>query len=300
MNQRDPEYDRFGPWVIEICDEDPPPPLFVPHLTRAETPLLAVKIPRRIARREAHPGMDLYDYVVSLYEDDMVVLQRVEREVIAREIPYRDISYVRLREELLRGTVHLGVPGQPYDLPYNTVSSDVMRRLVGIIRERYQGEREPVPIAPSSTEMSELSFYFERLLRSEQEGASAMQPLAAQADTPLGVIEESLARRILFGLVAKRLLESLHLSDGRELKVVDRGQPYAYRWQSTYGRAETWIPLANITAVDWDWGEDETGLVTVAVRTAAGDIDWVFTPNNATVARYRVFLTAALQATRRR
>ena len=22
MNQRDPEYDRFGPWVIEISDED--------------------------------------------------------------------------------------------------------------------------------------------------------------------------------------------------------------------------------------------------------------------------------------
>ena len=42
MNQRDPEYDRFGPWVIEIGDEDPPPPLFVPHLTRSEAPLLGL------------------------------------------------------------------------------------------------------------------------------------------------------------------------------------------------------------------------------------------------------------------
>ncbi len=37
-----PEYDRFGPWIIEISALDPPPPLFQPYLTRQETPLLDI------------------------------------------------------------------------------------------------------------------------------------------------------------------------------------------------------------------------------------------------------------------
>ena len=117
----------------------------------------------------------------------------------------------------------------------------------------------------------------------------------------MGALEESFLRRVLFGLVAKRLLESLHLSDGRELRVIDRGQSYAYRWQSVYGRAETWIPLANITAVDWDWGPDETATtpVTVTISTGDGDLSWIFTPNNATLGHYRRFHTAVGEVTRR-
>lgn len=300
MNKRDPEYDRFGPWVVEISDEDPPPPLFVPHLDRSEAPLLAVKIPRKISRREAHPGMDLYDYMVSLYEEDMVVLERIEHEVRVRTIRYRDVRHLSMREELLRGTVHLGVAAENYDLPFNTVSGDIMRRLVDIIRERYLPSADPLPVELEPVSATELSFYFERLLRDELAAGSGMQPVAAQADTAMGALEESPLRRLLFGLVAKRLLESLHLSDGRELRVIDRGQPYAYRWQSVYGRSETWLPLGNITEVDWDWGPDEaeSSPVHLIISTGAGDLSWILTPNNPTIGSYRRFLTAVGQVTR--
>jgi hypothetical protein len=300
MNQRDPEYDRFGPWVVEISDEDPPPPLFVPHLDRSEPPLLALKIPRKISRREAHPGMDLYDYMVSLYEEDMVVLERIEHDVRVRTIRYRDVQHLSMREELLRGTVHLGVAAEDYDLPFNTVSGDIMRRLVDIIRERYLPDADPLPVELEPISATELSFYFERLLRDELAADSGMQPVAVQADTAMGALEESPLRRFLFGLVAKRLLESLHLSDGRELRIIDRGQPYAYRWQSVYGHSETWIPLVDITDVDWDWGPDEaeSSPVTVTITTGAGHLSWILTPNNATIGSYRRFLTAVGQVTR--
>ena len=300
MNQRDPEYDRFGPWVVEIGDEDPAPPLFVPHLTRTEAPLLSLKIPRKISRREAHPGMDLYDYLVSLYEEDLVVLERVEREVSAHTIRYLDIKYLSLREELLRGNVHLGITGGHYDLPFNTVSGDIMRRLVDIVRGRYLPESEPLAIEIEPASAAELSFYFERLLRDEQADGSGMRPIATQANMGMGALEESTLRRLLFGIVAKRLLESLHLSDGRELRVIDRGQSFAYRWQTVYGRVETWMPLADITGSDWDWGPDEgaTSPVTLTIRTAAGDLEWVFTPNNSALGGYRRFLTEVSQVTR--
>ena len=57
MTMRDPEYDRFGPWIIEISEADPPPPLFRPYLTREETVLLSIKIPRKIDRRDAPPAL---------------------------------------------------------------------------------------------------------------------------------------------------------------------------------------------------------------------------------------------------
>lgn len=301
MSQRDPEYDRFGPWVIEISEEDPPPPLFLPHLTRPDTPLLSIKIPRKVSRREAHPGMDLYDYVVSLYEEDMVVLERVDRQVKARTIRYGDLEYLSLRNDLLRGTVHLASAEGHYDLPFNTVSGEIMRRLVDLVRARYLPTREPLAVEIEPFESSELSFYFERLLRDELAGDSGMRPVTAQADTALGALEESPWRRLLFGIVDKRLLESLHLTDGQELHVIDRGQDYAYRWQSTYGRRETWIPLSSISESDWDWGPDgaDAAPVTLTVRTGAGELRWVFTPNNATLGSYRRFLTTVSTATRR-
>ncbi len=242
MSGRDQEYDRFGPWVIEISAADPAPRLFEPHLTRTDAPLLAVKIPRKIARREAHPGMDLYDYVVSLYEDDMLILRRADRAVQADTITYRDIQHLRVREDLLRGSVHLGLPEHPLELPYNTVSGDIMKRLVGLIRERYQVPGW-TPLQPSPGHpVGGLSFYFEGLLASMRAEGSAMRTLAAQADTALGSLKASRLQRALFGLVDKRLLESLHLTDGRELRVIDRGQPYVYRWQAVYGRSETCDP----------------------------------------------------------
>ena len=132
------EYDRFGPWAIEVSEQDPAPPLFVPYLTRPERPLLSVKIPRHLERRNARPGMDLYDYLVSLYDDELVVLRRVGREVSTDSCRLRDVQHLRVTRCLLRGNIHLGLPGRPHDLPYNTVSDDLMLRLVDLIRRRYQ------------------------------------------------------------------------------------------------------------------------------------------------------------------
>ncbi|RKX93863.1 MAG: hypothetical protein DRP59_01775 [Spirochaetes bacterium] len=59
------EYDRFGPCIVEISEEDPFPPLFLPYLKGDESSLFSIKIPRREERRNLEPGMNLYDYVLS-------------------------------------------------------------------------------------------------------------------------------------------------------------------------------------------------------------------------------------------
>lgn len=298
MNQRDPEYDRFGPWVLEITDEDAAPPLFVPHLDRTEIPLLSLKIPRHIERRRAHPGMDLYDYVVSLYEQDLVILQRIDHEVRAATFRYRDVQYLRVSEELLRGNLHLAMPAASYDLPYNTVSHEIMARLVDLIRGRYRPPGQGLaPGADIGPEPEGLSFYFERLLAAELASVSGMRSLAAQPETGVGAHEADTLRRILFGLVSKRLLETLHLGDGRELKIIGRGPTYAYRWQTIYGTDICFIPTANLKEARWGDGGDGGAMIDLTLSTEGGDVAYAFSADNPTLDGYRAYLRSLAGAT---
>ena len=293
MTARDREYDRFGPWVLAISDDDPPPALFLSHPRRTEAALLTIKIPRRIERRKARPGMNLYDYVVSLYEHDMVIHERVGHDVRTTVFRYADVQHLRVDQNLLRGSLHLAMDGIAFELPYNTVSNALMDRVIGIIRGRYvpPGSSHR-PVARLELGPDTLSFYFERLLHAEQAGGTGMQPLAIQPETAVGSLETSLPRRVFEGLVSRRLLETMHLSDGRELKIVGRGTTLAYRWQSVYGRSVAYLPTANLTAARWSAGVADAGLLGLELQTRGGSARYAFSADNPTVGTLRAYLEA--------
>lgn len=165
----DPEYDRFGPWVVEISEVGPLPCLFLPYLTREETPLLSIKIPRKIDRQNARPGMNLYDYVVNLYREDLLILQRVADDVRTDTFFYCEIQCLWYEYVLLRGNLRLVMPERVFDLPFNTVSEAIMRRLVTLIRQRYTDETAQVAITqiPDFAD-DNLSYYFTKLLARER------------------------------------------------------------------------------------------------------------------------------------
>ena len=68
----------------------------------------------------------------------------------------------------------LGVPEDPYDLPFNSVSSKTMRRLVDLVRDRYAGRNRPDHRihSPDVPPLGELSFYFDRMLASRSDRAA--------------------------------------------------------------------------------------------------------------------------------
>jgi len=70
---RTAEFDAFGPWILQVSTYDDVPPLFrtVANLDGAN---LALKIPRRIDRRDANP--DLYDQLLIVRDQGMDVLTR--------------------------------------------------------------------------------------------------------------------------------------------------------------------------------------------------------------------------------
>jgi hypothetical protein len=291
MDVQQREYDRFGPWAIEISEQDPLPPLFVPHVTRPETPLLSVKIPRHLERRNARPGMDLYDYLVTLYEDELIVLQRLGRDVRRDTCRLEDVQHLRVSRCLLRGNIHLGLPGRPHDLPYNTVSDDLMLRLVALIRQRYRRTPGPTPLGELQVEDDVLSFYFEHVLAAERRAGTGMHLLAAQGTVPVATQRVGALRRLAFRAVDKRLMEAMHFSDGRELMVMTRGKAYAYRWEVEYGVETTYIPLRNLSAATWsdDRGNEAVNLV---LRTGGGDTACVFARENDSVEAYAAYLAA--------
>jgi hypothetical protein len=284
------EYDRFGPWAIEITEQDPPPQLFVPHLTRPEAPLLSVKFPRHVERRSTRPGLDLYDYVVCLYDEELVVHQRKGIGVLSTTCRLRDVQHLRVTHCLLRGSIHLGLPGRPVDLPYNTVSDSLMLRLVDLIRQRYAREPGPRPTAPAlEVPAGVLSFYFDRLLEAEGRSDPTMRLLAAQGTVPVAARSTGTLRRIAFRLADKRLLEAMHFSDGSELRILSRGASYAYRWESTYGLETTYIPVGNVRAVEWR-ADPANGATTLVIRTRGGDSTFAFLGANASIETYAAYL----------
>ena len=47
--------------------------------------------------------MDLYDYVVALYEDRLLVLKREDGTVLEKQIPLKELKGVRIYQNLLKG-----------------------------------------------------------------------------------------------------------------------------------------------------------------------------------------------------
>ena len=137
-----------------------------------------------------------------------------------------------------------------FDLPFNTVSEKIMRRLVALLRQRYTGEAVQVGIAQVPDFIDDnLSYYFTNLLAREKVEQPDVRVLASQIETPVGAYELGNFRKFLLGVIDKRLLESLHLSDGRELKIINRGKTFKYRGQAIYGSHTFYLPLDKIESV---------------------------------------------------
>lgn len=247
---RDPEYDRFGPWILEISESDPLPPIFLPFFTREEDPLYCVKIPRPMDRRDLSPGMNMYDYVVALYEADLLILERDGEDVTTLSFSYSDILVLRHSEDLLSGELHIYTPGNCYSLPYSTVSVEITDRIVDLIRGRYNTEaissESPDFKAAAIPDPEDMSFYFNGLLGKYSSHHPEKKFLAHQREISVHSINSNFWRRIIYGAIDKKLLESIHFFNGTELEVIDRGRKWGYRWQAIYSKETLYLPVNNI------------------------------------------------------
>ena len=265
---RDFEYDSFGPWILEINDEDTIPPLFKKFQPSEGKPLLNIKIPRNIDRTNASPGMNLYDYVLYLYDNDILILKRDYNRVVKERFSYDEILYICNSENLLRGELTLGLIKSQFTIHYNTVSCILITRMIEIIRKKNKSEFDYSKVANIYKDInSKLSFQFRGLLNKEKMYSPKVKVMAFQNESAVNTIEKRLFWKFLYKIIGKRVLESMHLCDEQELIILNRVKLFRYRGQAIYSRSSIYIPLNSINIVKWVEDPRDSSIISLQITT---------------------------------
>ena len=218
------EYNGFGPWIVEINDQNPMPALYVQYYHETELPLLLIKIPRRIERRAASIWMDLYDYVIGAFEDHIYILKRNGASVKEERIGYKDIAAVRRFHSLLKGELMIYLAGEPIRVSYSTVSDDIILRLISIIANKkgnaaqYRVQFKAMPVEYVHEKSASMDLYYVNLCDKLSGVVPDLYLVAYQPRIVLGRIRQSKLFRIQFRKL--RMTKNAFLSDGKMLAVI--------------------------------------------------------------------------------
>lgn len=137
MDRLKMEYDRFGPWIIEIKEAGEVPPQFDREKDRILEAAKAYKIPVNVERRKLKPGMPMYDFVLALHDDYIDIMERHEGVVTVASINYSDIQILEKVNDLLNGHIFIYAGQREFSVPYNPVSDELIDEMMDFIRERF-------------------------------------------------------------------------------------------------------------------------------------------------------------------
>lgn len=253
------EYTAFGPWAYEISEKYPLPRLFASYFTAEDGALMKIKIPREIERRNASPGMDLYDYVVALYEDRLLILERQGDKVKENLILLKDFMGIRIYENMLKGGYTVFSAEGAVSFPFNAVSIDLFRRLTNLILEKQESQKPAGGTYDSTSLPVSATIPEAMLLRNMLHDVQVRIP-----DIRIGAVQKSVdvhhkgATRDLI----ERMLwkeenpEALHLFTDKYLIVMENGVFPNRVGMQEFGYTQTIIPLDRITGVEVTTSKD--------------------------------------------
>lgn len=276
------EYDRFGPWILNINEKDTVPPLFAPYLADKAAPLLGLKIPRDIERRHAHPGMNLYDYVLYCYAENLLVLERQGDTVAVNDFNYDEIESIQVTEDLLSGVVRIYTLQKNYDIRFNTASSDMITEMISLIRERYTDnvQHDEIDKIAAFNPENTMSHFFMGLISKALAKDHTNRVLVAQPEINVISHETQGFRKLKHAILGKKLLETLILTNGRELHIFSRNQFYRYRGQGIYSLKTIFMPIKKITDLIVDKDEKTTQILRVTLSASSHKFPLMIAQNN--------------------
>ena len=284
--QKISEYDAFGPWVYEITEEHPLPPLFAPHFPANEPFEMAFKIPREIERRRATPDMDLYDYVVAAYADHILLLSRHDSAVEETRVPYEGIESVQLYRRMLYGVCTLYLRHSRVEIPFNVVSVDILMRFIGLVRAKLLADAPDCTLPQSLPDSALGEVLFVNLLRDLRDAGEDFALGAVQKDIVVRDREQSFVQKAVALVRPKRLMSAMHLVSGRELLVIRRGSGGQKARDSEYSYDYTYIPRRNIREITLRRDEQLAGVTVCAIKLPHHRFDWQFGADNEAAAAF--------------
>ena len=239
------EYNAFGPWVYEIGADHALPPLFAPHCGNADDARLLVKIPRHIERRSATPDMHLYDSVVGVMDDHLLILERDGDTVNRQTVAFSGIQAIEKVNDLLSGQLHLYMAQRVVTINYNTVSDNVMSRIAAMIRGMWAHNPVSLPLTPMPYDTDTIDYLYVNLIRRMQKDNPSVRLLAYQPQLPLSM--HSLWQRIIARLTHHRILQcTAYLADSHELITIRRSASLRSAKSTDYMYSYTYVPLMGI------------------------------------------------------
>lgn len=242
------EYNAFGPWAYEISEKNPLPRLFAPYFTADDKAVIKIKIPREIERRNGKPGMDLYDYVVALYEDRILILKREDGTVLEKQIPLKEFKGVRIYQNLLKGGYTIFSARGSISFPFNSVSLDLFRKLTNLVLERVKSQVRDISSLPV-TETAPESMLLINMLHDTEMKLPDIRVGAVQksADVHRKGATQNIIERMLWGEMNP---EALHLYTDQYLIVFENGVFPNHVGMQDFGYTQTIIPLDRIDGIE--------------------------------------------------
>ena len=240
------EYNEFGPWVSMINDSTELPPQFEHESELILSANYAFKIPRPIERRNAKPGMPLYDHVVAFHEAQLILLDRNENNEIKKTfIRLSDIVMIQSLQELLFGELIITTQEASFSIIYNPVSHDIIEKFVTDIRKLYYDKPIRFDIDELDEHIKIHSPIFKTILLSELTHEH-VKLVEYQPFIEL-VRQKTTAFSFFSDLINKPVLQdSIFLTNGKELIILSRVKEVKSEKDADYGYRKTFIPLEYI------------------------------------------------------
>ena len=298
---RSAEFDAFGPWVDRVHDATELPGLYRDYPVDFATSQLVLKVPRSISRRDALPTMDLYDHLIIVAPESLVVLSRAAPDTggsasgyTESTLGYGDVVAVTDTVDLVDGRIDiLARTGETLTVPYNGSSEQVITHLIDILSELSLAALPPTPAVtlpeadgqPADLDLLDLgkedvglvTSYFD-LMRHEF-GATLLAAHGRMVLPPSGGLLSRVSHAIypmtLHGAVLCRTDRELHIV-GRKCWLVRGNTP-------DLSRAHTTIPLAAIDEIELAPHPTYPGASVVTLHLGAARMGMVLPAGSAAV-----------------
>ena len=249
MNTLQKEYNGFGPWLIHIEDVEEVPQQYITHRDEILAADYAFKVPVKQDRHRLRPGMLMYNTVIAIYPDKLLILKASADSLTDYEVKFSEIRYLTSSRDLLDSHFIIGTDVRTFDIDYNSVSTDISDVVMEMLKERIFTDERAVAdgkwLDPADIPKERYNVMISPV--PEKDG---MVFLGFQPGRPLEKNIKSTAEAILNFARRYDLQDLILMADKKTLLVVDSVHEVKHAEDPDYSFRHVYIRLSSISAVE--------------------------------------------------
>ncbi len=249
MNALEKEYYDFGPWLIEIKQLEDIPQQYMPkRATILGGAKCSFKVPIKKEWRNIHPGMLLYNTVIAIHDDKIIIYKAVDIGIEESIIDVKDIRYLVHSTDLLDSHIIIGTDVKLYDVDYNSVSQEISNRVIDKMRTSVFRESSKIHFEDIKGIDGVESIVYNELMQRESD-SETFKVLAFQPFVKLEKHNPTTAELLLQTHKKYDLQDAVLLTNGKELIVVNRNKEVKRSKDADYSFRHTFIRLDDIAEI---------------------------------------------------